>query len=53
MITCSPVHLFTCPPDHLAQVGPDIHLVVEGRFHLPDVAEEHMERLFKNFQPSR
>ena len=35
------------------QVGSDIHLEVEGKFHMPDVLPEHMERVFKNFVPER
>lgn len=31
------------------KVGPDIHLQLNGRFYLPDVQPEHMERVFKNF----
>jgi len=31
------------------KVGPDIHLESKGRFYLPDIQPEHMERVFKNF----
>jgi len=33
------------------KVGRDIHLEFNGRFYLPDIQEEHMERVFKNFSP--
>ena len=33
------------------KVGPDIHLEYKNRFYLPDIKEEHMERVFKNFSP--
>merc|ERR1712183_821633 len=29
------------------KVGPDIHLESKGRFYLPDIQPEHMERVFK------
>ena len=35
------------------KVGPDIHLEYQGRFYLPDIQPEHLERVFKNFKPSQ
>ena len=31
------------------KVGPDVHLEYQGRFYLPDIEPEHLERVFKNF----
>jgi len=33
------------------KVGPDIHLEYGGRFYLPDIQDEHLNRVFKNFAP--
>ena len=33
------------------KVGPDVHLEYQGRFYLPDIQPEHLERVFKSFPP--
>jgi len=33
------------------KVGPDIHLEYGGRFYLPAIQDEHLNRVFKNFAP--
>ena len=33
------------------KVGPDVHLEYQGRFYLPDIQPEHLERVFKSFSP--
>ena len=35
------------------KVGPDIHLEYQGRFYLPDIQPEHLERVFKHFKPTQ
>merc|ERR1719480_390362 len=35
------------------KVGPDIHLEYQGRFYLPDIQPEHLERVFKQFKPGQ
>ena len=35
------------------KVGPDVHLEYQGRFFLPDILPEHLERVFKNFNPEQ
>ena len=35
------------------KVGPDVHLEYQGRFFLPDILPEHLERVFKNFKPEQ
>ena len=35
------------------KVGPDVHLEYQGRFYLPDIQHQHLERVFKKFSPSQ
>merc|ERR1712227_308472 len=35
------------------KVGPDVHLEYQGRFYLPDIQQQHLERVFKKFSPSQ
>ena len=35
------------------KVGADIHLEYEGRFFVPDILPEHLERVFKNFSQEK
>merc|ERR1712098_705545 len=35
------------------KVGPDIHLEYQGRFYLPDIETEHLDRVFKNYKHSQ
>ena len=33
------------------KVGPDVHMKYQGQFYHPDIDPEHLEIVFKNFEP--